>query len=271
MNALTGEKLSIITPKAQTTRHRIRGIVNGADYQVVFTDHPGILKPAYKLHESMMKFIDDAMDDADVFLYVVEVGEKDGPENILRKLNAARVPVLVLVNKIDKTDQQGVEQAVNLWKTLIPAAEILPLSALHGLNTEVLLNKVVKLLPEHEAYFSEQDLTDLSERFFVSEIIREKIFLYYTKEIPYSCEVEIESFKEEEEIIRILSVIHVERESQKAILIGHKGVALKKTATQARKEIENFLGKHVYLEIFIKVSKDWRNNEKDLRKFGYES
>lgn len=270
MNALTGEKLSIITPKAQTTRHRIRGIVNGKDYQIIFTDHPGILKPAYKLHESMMKFVDAALEDADVFLYVVECGEKNGPEEILQRLNAAKVPVIVLINKIDLADQDAVEHFVEQWKALIPSAEILPLSALHNFNTQMLLKKIVKLLPESEPYFAEEDLTDLSERFFVSEIIREKIFLYYTKEIPYSSEVVVESFKDEPEIIRISAVVHVERESQKAILLGHKGAALKKMATAARRDIEGFLGKHVYIEIFVKVSKDWRNNPKDLKKFGYE-
>ncbi len=270
MNALTGEKLSIITDKAQTTRHRIRGIVNGEGYQIVFTDHPGILKPAYKLHESMMRFVDDALDDADVILYVAEAGEKSGPEEVITRINACAVPVIVLINKIDLSETTAVENSVALWKSLIPRSEILPLSALHSFNTDMLLDKLLRILPEHEPYFSEEDLTDLSERFFVAEIIREKIFMYYTKEIPYSCEVQIESFKEEESIIRISAVIHVERESQKGILLGHQGSALKKMATKARQGIESFLGKHVFLEIFIKVTKDWRNNPKELRRFGYD-
>lgn len=271
MNALTGERLSIISPKAQTTRHRIRGIVNGEDYQIVFTDTPGIVaKPAYKLHESMMRLVETAIMDADVFIYVVEMGEKPEPSEIITRLNKRKTPLLVVLNKIDLSRQELLEQAVEQWKALIPAAEILPLSALHAFNTDVLLKKIVSLLPESEPYFPKDELTDQHERFFVTEIIREKIFLNYEKEIPYSTEVEIESYKEEEKITRISVILHVMRDSQKGILLGHQGSAMKKMATEARKDIEEFIGRHVFLEMHIKISKDWRNDENTLKKFGYD-
>jgi GTPase len=271
MNALTGEKLSIITPKAQTTRHRIRGIVNGDDFQIIFTDTPGILKPSYRLHESMMKMVDGAMTDADIYIYVVELGEKDAQEDIVKKLNTGKVPLIVIINKIDLGTQELLEKAVQYWNSIFPKAEILPLSALHGFNVDLLTKKITDLLPESEPYFPKDELTDQPQRFFVAEIIREKIFLNYKKEVPYCTEVRIESFVEEPEITRISAVIHVMRESQKAILLGHKGEAIKRVAIAARKDIEEFLDIHVFLEIHIKVSKDWRDNESDLKKFGYES
>jgi GTP-binding protein Era len=271
MNALTGEKLSIISPKAQTTRHRIRGIVNGEDYQIVFTDTPGIVvKPAYKLHESMMRLVETALADADVFVYVVEMGEKPEASEIIDKLNRREAPLLLVLNKIDLSQQDKLEKAVEQWKALLPAAEILPISALHSFNTDVLLKKIISLLPESEPYFPKDELTDLNERFFVAEIIREKIFLNYSKEIPYSTEVEIESYKEEEKITRISVLLYVMRESQKAILLGYQGSAIKKMATEARMDIEALLGTHVFLELHIKVSKDWRNDENALKKFGYD-
>jgi GTPase len=271
MNALTGEKLSIITPKAQTTRNRIRGIVNGEDFQIVFTDTPGILKPSYRLHESMMKMVDGAMTDADIYIYVVELGEKDVQEDIIKKLNAGKIPLIVIINKIDLGTQEMLEKAVQYWNSIFPRAEILPLSALHGFNVDLLTKKIIALLPESEPYFPKDELTDQPQRFFVAEIIREKIFLNYKKEVPYCTEVRIESFVEEPEITRISAIIHVMRESQKAILLGHKGDAIKRVAIAARKDIEEFLDIHVFLEIHIKVSKDWRDNESDLKKFGYES
>ncbi len=270
MNALTGEKLSIISPKAQTTRHRIRGIVNGDDYQIVFTDTPGIVKPAFKLHESMMRLVDTALADADVFIYVVEMGEKPESSEVIEKMNHRKTPLLLVINKIDLSQQSKLEAAVEQWKALIPAAEILPVSALHKFNTELLLKKIISLLPESEPYFPKDELTDQHERFFVAEIVREKIFLNYAKEIPYSTEVEIESYKEEEKITRISILLHVMRESQKGILLGHQGSALKKMATEARLDIEELLGQHVFIEFHIKISKDWRNDEKALRNFGYD-
>jgi GTP-binding protein Era len=271
MNALTGEKLSIISPKAQTTRHRIRGLVNGDDYQIVFTDTPGIVaKPAYKLHESMIRLVETALADADVFIYVVELGERPEASELTQKIAKRKTPLLLLINKIDLGQQQQLEVAVAAWKELLPSAEILPISALHDFNTDLLLKKIISLLPESEPYFPKDELTDQHERFFVAEILREKIFLNYSKEIPYSTEVEIDSYKEEEKITRIAVILHVMRESQKAILLGHQGSAMKKMATEARKDIEEFIGKHVFLELHIKVSKDWRNDEKALKKFGYE-
>jgi len=270
MNALTGEKLSIISPKAQTTRHRIRGIVNGEDYQIVFTDTPGIVKPAYKLHESMMRLVETALSDADVFIYVVEIFERPEPSEFIEKLNRRTTPLLLVLNKIDLSQQEKMEAAVQEWKALLPLAEILPISALHNFNTDVLLKKIISLLPESEPFFPKDELTDQHERFFVTEIIREKIFLNYAKEIPYSTEVEIESYVDEEKITRISILLHVMRESQKGILLGHQGSAIKKMATEARLDIEEFIHRHVFLEIHIKVSKDWRNDEKALKRFGYD-
>lgn len=271
MNALTGERLSIISPKAQTTRHRIRSIMNGEDYQIVFTDTPGIVaKPAYKLHESMMRLVETAIADADVFLYVVEMGEKPQPSDIIDKLNKHHTPLILVLNKIDLSRQELLEAAVQAWNALLPLAEILPVSALHNFNTDVLLNKIIKLLPESEPYFPKDEISDQYERFFVTEIIREKIFLNYEKEIPYCTEVEIESYSDEENITRISAILHVMRESQKAILLGHQGSALKKMATEARKDIEAFIDRHVFLSFHIRISKDWRDDERTLKRFGYD-
>jgi GTPase len=270
MNALVGEKISIITPKAQTTRHRIRGILNGEDFQIVFTDTPGILKPVYLLHESMMKFVDNAISDGDVFLYVVELGETEAKPEVIDRIMKTHKPLILLINKIDLGDQAKLEERVQHWGNVFPGVDILPVSALHRFNIDVLMNKILKNLPEAEPYFPKDELTDKPERFFIAEIIREKIFLQYKKEVPYCAEVEIESFKDEPEIVRISALIHVMRESQKAILLGHKGEAVKKVGINARKDIEEFLGKHVFLEITIKVTKDWRDNPRSLKNFGYE-
>jgi len=269
MNALVGEKLSIITPKAQTTRHRIMGIVSGDDYQIVFSDTPGILEPHYKLHESMMKYIDSAFQDADLFILVTEISENFENNNVLEQLNKSKVPVLVLVNKIDLSEQEAVEMLLAEWKKKLSNAEIMPVSALHKFNMEKVLDWIIANLPENPPYYSKEELTDRPQKFFVSEIIREKIFLNYSQEIPYCTEVEIDTYKEEETIIRIRAIIYVSRDSQKGIIIGNKGEALKKVGTQARIDIEEFLEKKVFLELFVKVSKDWRNNENQLKKFGY--
>lgn len=269
MNALTGEKLSIITPRAQTTRHRIMGILSSDDYQIVFSDTPGILEPVYKLHETMMRFVESAFGDADIFLLVAEVGENFNDTGILDKLNKTDIPVLALLNKIDLSDQGFVETKIGQWKELLPKAEIIPISALRKFNMERVLDTIVPLLPENPPYFPDDDLSDKPQKFFIAEIIREKIFLYYQKEIPYCTEVLIESFKEEETIFKIRAVIYVARESQKGIIIGHRGAALKKVGITARKDMEAFLGKKVFLETFVKVSKDWRDSEKQLKKFGY--
>ncbi len=270
LNALVGERLSVITSKAQTTRHRIMGIVSEKDYQVIFSDTPGILKPNYKLHEKMMRFVADAMEDADVFLLITDVYEDVQLEqSYIDKLKKTTQPVLVLINKIDIAEVGKVEAKVDQWHERLPNAEILPISALQKTNLGLVMKKILGLLPEHPAYFDKGELTDKPERFFVSEIIREKILLNYKKEIPYSCEVVVESFKEDEKIIRIEAVIYVERDSQKGILIGHKGAALKKVGIEARKDCETFFGKQIHLETFVKVDKDWRANEKRLNKFGY--
>ncbi len=270
MNALVGERLSVITSKAQTTRHRIMGIVSENDYQIIFSDTPGILKPNYKLHEKMMRFVADAMEDADVFLLISDVFEDMQLEqSYLDKLKKVKQPVLVLINKIDLVQGPKVEERVAAWHERLPNAEILPVSALQKTNLGILMQKILSLLPEHPAYFDKGELTDKPERFFVAEIIREKILLNYKKEIPYSCEVTVESFKEEEKIIRIEAVIYVERDSQKGILIGHKGEALKKVGIEARKDCETFFGKQVHLQTFVKVDKDWRSDDKRLKNFGY--
>jgi GTPase len=270
LNALVGERLSVITSKAQTTRHRIMGIVSEKDHQIIFSDTPGILKPSYKLHEKMMRFVADAMEDADIFLLITDVYEDIKlEESYIEKLKKVRQPVIVLVNKIDLVAAPVVEEKVSQWHERLPNAEILPVSALQKTNLGLLMQKLLSLLPEHEAYFAKDELTDKPERFFVSEIIREKILLHYKKEIPYSCEVVVESFKEEEKIIRIEAVIYVERESQKGIIIGHKGEALKKVGIEARKDCETFFGKQVHLQTFVKVDKDWRMDDKRLKKFGY--
>jgi GTP-binding protein Era len=270
MNALVGERLSIISPKAQTTRHRIFGILNAPEYQIVFSDTPGIIKPAYKLQESMMGFVGDAFDDADVFIYLVEPGEtglKD--ESVFNKLAATQIPLLLLINKIDTIDQQKLEDAAQNWQKLLPNAEVIPISALKKFNTDYVLKRVLEYLPESPPFFDKDAITDRTERFIVSEIIREKILKTYSKEIPYSVEVVVESFKEEEEIIRIRANIHVARETQKGIIIGHKGSKLKRVGTEARKDCEAFFGKHIYLELFVKVSKNWRDDDQKLKRFGY--
>lgn len=271
MNALVGEKLSIITSKMQTTRHRIKGIVSGDDFQIVYSDTPGILKPHYTLQENMMRYVDTALIDADLILYVTDVKEKAGknPEYIER-IRKSGVPILVLLNKIDLSNQQEVLNLINVWKTIFPDAEILPISAKEGFNIAPIFDIIMEKLPEGPAYFPKEELTDRSERFFTQEIIREKILTCYDKEVPYSVEVEVESFKEEEKLLRVQAVIHVNRESQKGIIIGHQGKALKKVGTEARKDIEEFFGKKVFLELFVKVNKGWREQENKLRSFGYE-
>ncbi|PJR04638.1 GTPase Era [Avrilella dinanensis] len=272
MNAFVGERLSIITSKAQTTRHRIFGIVNGDDFQVVFSDTPGVIKPAYQLQNSMMDFVKSALEDADVFLYMVEVGEKQlKDESFFNKLKHTNIPVLLLLNKIDKTDQDFLEEQVDYWKETLPNAEIYPISALNNFNVKEVFDRILELLPESPPYFDKDSLTDKPERFFVNEIIREKILLNYSKEIPYSVEVVTEEFKEDEDIIRIRVVIMVERTSQKGIIIGHKGAAIKKVGIEARVDLEKFFGKQVHLETFVKVNKDWRNNNNQLKRFGYSN
>ncbi|MCQ2974973.1 MAG: GTPase Era [Bacteroidales bacterium] len=272
MNILVGEKLSIITSKSQTTRHRIMGIVTGDDYQIVYSDTPGVLKPVYKLQESMLKYSESALEDADVILYITDVLEtKTKNKFFLDMVNRLSVPIIILINKIDLvTEQTQVEDIIKEWHELIPKAEVHPVSALHKFNTENILNRIVELLPENPPYFEKDRLTDKPERFFVSEIIREKILTLYEKEIPYSVEVQVETFKEEESIIRIQTVINVIRDSQKGIIIGKGGQALKRLGSVSRKEIEAFFGKKIYLEMFVKVSKDWRDNTNRLKNFGYD-
>ncbi|MFK8274809.1 GTPase Era [Capnocytophaga cynodegmi] len=271
MNAFVGERLSIITSKAQTTRHRIFGIVSGEDFQIVFSDTPGIIKPAYELQHSMMDFVKSALEDADILIYMVEVGEKElKDEAFFTKINKMSVPILLLINKIDKSSQEELENQVAYWKEQVPKAEIFPISALEGFQTAEVFNRIVELLPESPPFFPKDQLTDKPERFFVNEIIREKILLNYKKEIPYAVEVETEAFVESEQIIHIRSVIMVERETQKGIIIGHKGEALKKVGTQARADLEKFFGKQIHIEIFVKVNKDWRSNTRQLRRFGYK-
>ncbi|UJH66411.1 GTPase Era [Allomuricauda sp. SCSIO 65647] len=271
MNAFVGEKLSIITSKAQTTRHRIFGIVNGDDFQVVFSDTPGIIKPAYELQTSMMDFVKSAFEDADVLLYMVEIGEKGlKDENFFKKIQQSKIPVLLLLNKIDTADQELLEEQVPYWQELLPRAEIHPISALENFNVKEVFDRILELLPEGPAYYPKDQLTDKPERFFVNETIREKILLNYKKEIPYAVEVETEEFLEDKDIIRIRSVIMVERNTQKGIIIGHKGSALKKVGIEARKDLEKFFGKQVHIELYVKVNKNWRSNPNQLKRFGYE-
>ena len=270
MNQLVGERISIATFKAQTTRHRIMGIVNRDDMQIVFSDTPGVLKPNYKLQESMLAFSESALTDADVLLYVTDVVEN--PEknmDFLEKVGRMTVPVILLINKIDESDQKKLGEIVEKWHSLLPKAEILPISAIYKFGVDLLLKRIYELLPECPPYFDKDQLTDKPARFFVSEIVREKILLYYDKEIPYSVEVRVERFKEDAKVIRINAVIYVERDSQKGIIIGHQGYALKKVSTESRKALEKFFGKSVYLEVFVKVDKDWRNSAKELDSFGY--
>ena len=270
MNALVGEKLSIITSKAQTTRHRIMGIVNGEDFQIIYSDTPGIVRrPAYKMHEFMNKFVESSLVDADIILLMTEVGMQFEENEIIQKVIQSETPVLLLINKVDLSEQERINQEMAYWKEKIPAAEVIPVSALHKFNVEKVFDRILDLLPENPPYFPKDELTDKSMRFFVSEIIREKIFVNYKKEIPYSVEVAVESYKEEENIVRIYAYIYVIRESQKAIILGHKGERIKRVGIQAREDIEKFIGKKVFLELRVKVNKDWRDSEKLLTRFGY--
>ncbi len=270
MNAFVGERLSIITSKAQTTRHRILGIVNGDDFQVVLSDTPGIIKPAYEMQKSMMDFVKSAFEDADVLIYMVEIGEKElKDEAFFNKIIHSKIPVLLLLNKIDKSSQEQLEEQIDLWKNKVPNAEIYPISALENFNVKEVFSRILELLPQSPPYYPKDALTDKPERFFVNETIREKILLNYDKEIPYSVEIETEEFLEDEKIIRIRAVIMVERDSQKGIIIGHKGAALKKVGMQSREDLEKFFGKQIHLETYVKVNKDWRNNNYQLRRFGY--
>jgi GTP-binding protein Era len=272
MNAFIGEKLSIITSKAQTTRHRILGIVNGDDFQVILSDTPGIIKPAYELQESMMGFVKSAFEDADVLIYMVEIGEKDlKDEAFFNKITNAKIPVILLINKIDQSNQDTLEKQVQFWGQKVPNAEIYPISALENFNVKEVFGRIIKLLPDSPPFYPKDQLTDKPERFFVNEAIREKILVHYKKEIPYAVEVETEEFAEDENIIRIRSVIMVERDSQKGIIIGHKGSALKRVGVEARKELEKFFGKKIHIELYVKINKNWRSNERQLRRFGYNN
>ena len=270
MNALVGERLSIITSKAQTTHHRILGIVNGDDFQVLFSDTPGIIKPAYELQSSMMDFVKSAFEDADVLIYMVEIGEKElKDEAFFNKIIHSKIPVLLLLNKIDKSNQEQLEEQVALWKEKVPNAEIFPISALENFNVQSVFDRILELLPESPPFYPKDALTDKPERFFVNETIREKILLHYEKEIPYAVEIETEEFIEDEDIIRIRAVIMVERDTQKGIIIGHKGSAIKRVGVEARQDLEKFFGKQIHIEMYVKVNKDWRNNAYQLRRFGY--
>ena len=270
MNRLVGEKISIITSKSQTTRHRIKGIVNTDDYQIVFSDTPGVVKPSYKMQEYMLEFSKSALVDADIILYVTDVVENiEKNLDFIDKVNKSDIPVLLVINKIDLTTQEKLEALFDKWKSLIPRAEIFPLSATENFNVDNLYKRIVELFPEGEPFFPKDELTDLPSRFFVNEIIREKILQYYDKEVPYSVEVEVEEFKEDDKRINIMAVIYVERSSQKGIIIGSQGEALKKVGTQARLDIEAFFGKKVFLNLYVKVLKDWRNKDSELKNFGY--
>jgi len=271
MNALIGQKLSIITHKAQTTRHRILGILNEKDYQIVFSDTPGVIDPAYKLQENMMNFVYSAFQDADVFVYMIEVGEKGlKDQKLFERLKKTSVPILMLLNKIDLAEQDFVEQEMERWGAELPNAKLLPISALNNFNLDVIKEKLVEMLPVSPPYYDKDAITDKSERFFIEEIIREKILKHYKKEIPYSVQIEVEEFFEEEDIIKIRAIIYVMRESQKGIIIGHKGMGLKRIGTEARRDIERMLDKKVFLATPVKVKKNWRNDNQQLKKFGYE-
>ncbi|GAB1856530.1 GTPase Era [Flavobacteriaceae bacterium MHTCC 0001] len=272
MNAFVGEKLSIITSKAQTTRHRILGIVNGDNFQVVFSDTPGIIKPAYQLQESMMDFVKSAFEDADVLIYMVEIGEQSlKDEAFFNKITNIEIPVLLLLNKIDTSNQEVLEEQVQLWAKKVPNAELFPISALEGFNVKEVFNRILDILPESPPFYPKDQLTDKPERFFINEKIREKILLHYKKEIPYAVEIETEEFFEEEKIIKIRSVIMVERDTQKGIIIGHKGNALKRVGVEARKDLEVFFDKKIHLELYVKVNKNWRSNLNQLKRFGYNN
>ncbi len=271
MNVLVGERISIITSKSQTTRHRIMGIVNGEDFQIVYSDTPGVLKPNYRLQESMLSFSRSALTDADVLLYVTDVYDNpDKNSDFVEKVKMQTIPVILLINKIDLIDQQKLEKLVETWNKLLPKAEILPISALEKFNTENVFKRIISLLPASPPFFDKEQLTDKPARFFVTEIIREKILLHYDKEVPYSTEVVVESFQEEEKIIRINATIYVERNSQKGIIIGKGGKSLKRVGMEARKDIEGFFEKKIFLELFVKVEKNWRNKELNLKRFGYK-
>jgi GTP-binding protein Era len=271
MNLLVGERISIATFKAQTTRHRIMGILNTPEMQICFSDTPGVLKPNYKLQEQMLHFSEEALEDADILLYVTDMVETpDKNADFLQKVQHLQVPILVLINKIDLSDQQALTQKVDEWHSVLPAAEVFPISALHRFGVDQVLTRIRELLPESPAYFDKDTWTDKPARFFVTEIIREKILLYYDKEIPYSVEVVVESFKETDDLIRIEAVIYVERESQKGIIIGHQGVALKRVSSEARRELERFFGKRIFLQCYVKVDKDWRNSERAMKQYGYQ-
>lgn len=270
MNALVGERLSIITSKAQTTRHRILGIVNGDDFQMIFSDTPGIIKPAYELQASMMDFVKSAFEDADVMLYMVELGEKElKDEDFFRKITNTEIPVLLLINKIDKGNEELLEESRQHWQKMVPNAEIFAISALENFGVREVFDRILANLPVSPPFYPKDALTDKPERFFVNEIIREKILMHYKKEIPYSVEIDTEEFFEEEKIIRMRSIIMVERESQKGIIIGHKGNALKRVGIEARKDLEAFFGKQVHIELYVKVNKDWRSSDRELKRFGY--
>jgi GTPase len=272
MNALVGERLSIITSKAQTTRHRILGIVNDDEHQIVFSDTPGVMQPVYKLQENMMDFVHSAFQDADILVYMVETGEKGlKDEKLFERLKNTELPLLLLLNKIDTADQEFVKEQILYWKELLPNAEIHPISALNKFNLDLVMQRIKALLPVSPPYFAKDALTDKSERFFVSETIREKILKYYKKEIPYSVEIEVEEFFDEEKIIKIRAIIFVARESQKGIIIGHQGRALKKVGTLARRDMEAFFQKKIFLDLYVKVNKDWRNDDKQLKRFGYNN
>ena len=272
MNSLIGQNLSIITSKAQTTRHRIKGILSDENYQIVFSDTPGVIKPAYKLQESMMQYVKSAFQDADVIMYVVEIGEKGLKDNdIFEKVQQLKIPLIILLNKIDLVSQEKVLEEIENWTSKFSTAKVLPISALNGFNINEVIELILEVLPESPAYYSKDDVTDKSERFFIEEIIREKILKHYKKEVPYSVEISVEEFFEEEEIIKIRAIIYVLRESQKGIIIGHKGLGLKRIGTESRKDIEKMLGKKVFLKTPIKVKKDWRDNSSQLKKFGYGS
>ncbi|WP_035141872.1 GTPase Era [Flavobacterium daejeonense] len=270
MNAFVGERLSIITSKAQTTRHRILGIVNGEDFQMVLSDTPGIIKPAYEMQESMMDFVKSAFEDADVLIYMVEIGEQElKDEAFFNKIIHSKIPVLLLLNKIDNSNQEQLETQVSFWKEKVPNAEIYPISALQNFNVPEVFDRIISLLPDSPPYYPKDQLTDKPERFFVNEIIREKILLNYSKEIPYAVEIVTEEFIETDNIIRIRSVIMVERDTQKGIIIGHKGAALKKVGVEAREDLEKFFGKQIHIEMYVKVNKNWRSNANMLKRFGY--
>lgn len=272
MNAFVGERLSIITSKAQTTRHRILGIVNGDDFQMILSDTPGIIKPAYEMQESMMNFVKSAFEDADILIYMVEIGEVELKDDaFFNKIIHAKIPVLLLLNKIDNSNQVQLEEQMAFWTAKVPNAEIFPISALQNFNVPEVFTRILQLLPVSPAYYPKDQLTDKPERFFVNETIREKILLHYKKEIPYSVEIETEEFFEDEDIIRIRALIMVERDTQKGIIIGHKGEALKRVGIEARADLEKFFGKQIHLETYVKVNKNWRSNSNQLRRFGYNN